>query len=327
MAIGSGLASQIGIKKETTYGTRVAPTAFYEYESEGVKFTRNRIASRGLRAGRTFQSSTRRLTTTKGGAGPVSLEVPNKGFGAWLDLLHGNTVTPVQQATTTAYLQTHNIGTSDPTKSATVQIGKPDTGGTVRPFDYTGAMVTDYQFSCDTGGFLMANFGLDVQNEDTTQTLATASYPTSLSTFHFAQCAVVVNSVTATSLSSFNLSGALARKTDRFFLGATGLKAKPIQNDYSVATLAFGGEFSDLTYYGLYTADTIVPVTVTFTGAVIASTYFETIKYTMAACQLDGETPNVGGPDVLQQPLNLTVLDDGTNAPVKIEYTAVDTTI
>lgn len=330
MALGSGLASQIGVKKETTWGTRVAPTSFYEYESEGIKHNRNRIVSRGLRAGRTFQNSGRRVTVTRDASGPVSLEVPNKGFGVLLDLLHGNTVTPTQQAATTAYSQVHNIGASDPSKSATIQVGRPGTDGTVRPFDYVGAQVTDYTFSCDTGGFLMASFTFDCKDEDTSQTLASASYPTGLESFDFSQASTVTVNGTDVSdrVTSFNLSGSAARKTDRYFLGAGGTKAKPIQNDYSAATVTFDGEFKDLTTYDLFTGDDIVPVVVTFTsGTEIDTGYPYEISFSLAACQADGETPNVSGPDVLGQQLALTVLDDGTNPPVAITYQSSDVTV
>src|SRR3954470_17095707 len=127
--------------------------------------------STGLRAGRSFQSSTRVHTTTRQAAGDINLEVPNQGFSTLVDLLHG--MTPTVVAAGTAWLHTHNIGITDPSKSATVQVGEPGTDGTVRTFEYVGAVVTAFKFECQTGGFLEATFTLDAQDRTTSQTLGT----------------------------------------------------------------------------------------------------------------------------------------------------------
>lgn len=326
MAIGSGLASQLGAKKETTYGTRVVPDKFFEYSKESVKLTRNRIYSKGLRAGRTFQRSSRVATPTRAADGSVEFEVVNKGMGFWFDLLTGDAVTPVQQAATTAYLSTFNIGNSDPSKSATVQVGKPGAAGTVHPFDYLGAMVTEAKLSCEVDGFLEAEFGLDVRDRKTDQSLASASYPSSLESFHFAQCTPTVNGNPITDVfDSVDISIALARKTDRFHLGSAGLKTKPIQNDYGIGSIEFGGDFKDLTFANLYDADTIFPIVVLFEGSTIEAAHKFYIRVTAAACQLEGEDPTVEGPDVLSQGLTAKILDDGTNPPVKVEIMSTDT--
>jgi hypothetical protein len=328
VAIGSGLAAQLGFAKETVYGTRVAPSSWYEFNSESLQLERTRLMSRGLRAGRTFQSSSRVSEVTRSAGGSVSLEVTNKDFGRWVDLLHGNAVTPAQVGGTTAYMQTHNLGASDPSKSATIQVGKPGTAGTVHPYEYEGCMVTGYEFSCQTGGFLEASFSIDAEDRTTSQTLGTASYPTSLLTYDFSDVTVAtINGVSTLDVfSGFNLSGALSRATDRFRLGSGATKLKPILNDYTAATLTLSGEFKNLTHQALFDAGTIVPVVITFDSGVAAGTgnnYL--IRFTCQACQLTGEDPTVGGPDLLDQSLTFNVLDDGTNPPVKIEIQEIAT--
>lgn len=327
MAIGSGLSAQLGGKKETTYGTPVTVDQFWEFGSETLKLDKNYILSRQLRAGRTFQSSSRRTATTRSAAGNITLEVPTLGFGFWIDLLHGNTVTPVQQAATTAYLQTHNIGTTAPDKSATIQVGRPDTGGTVRAFTYTSAMVTSWQLNFALNEFLIAEFGLDAQEELTATALATASYPTGLQSFNFTQGSIYIGGVLAANILGGSIQGGLPRKVDRFYMGATGLKAKPIQNDYATAGGTLNTEFTNLTQYGLFTAGTISEVRLEFISSALAGTAIPfSVKVTMAACGYEGETPNVSGPDVLDQPLPFVALDDGTNPPVKIEIMEQRTT-
>ena len=328
MAVGSGLASQLGVAKESTYGTRVAPTKFYEYASESLKITRHRIFSKGLRAGRSFQSSTRVHTPTRKGDGDVVLEVANQGMGTLFDLFHGMTPTVVQQGATAAWLQTHNVGITDPNKSATVQIGTPGTDGTVRVFEYEGCMVTAFKFECSVGGFLELTLTLDSEDRTTSQSLASASYPSNLRTFHFGQCTPTINSVAVTDVfDSVTISGTLNRKTDRFKLGGAGLQAKPIQNEFYDVDIEFGGDFKDLTFTTLYDADTIVPVIVDFQGPLIAGTYKEFITFTFANCLPDIEDPDVTGPDVLSQGLKFNALDSGSGNPMVITYQSLDTAI
>lgn len=325
----SGLGASLGAATETTYGTGVAVDHFYEFENESVQLTKEFLLSSQLRAGRMFQSSSRRIATTRAGGGTIAMEVPNKGFGLWLNQLHGNTVTPVVQGATTAYLQTHNIGTTDPfSKSCTVQIGRPDVGGVIRPFTYPGSKVTGLQFSAATGAFLTTQITLDSQDETTgTPALATPVYPTGLRSFTFTQGVVTIDGVNAALVSSATLTISEPQATDRYFLGNTGLKGRPIVNGYFTADLQMTVDFADLTYYNKFTSGAISTVVLDFIGPVIAGAFNEEIKITLSAVGWNGDTPNAAGPDILQQNVPVVVLDDGTNPPVQIAYTSTDTVI
>jgi hypothetical protein len=65
----TGLGSQIGFKKETTWATAVTVDKFFEYESESLSLTREYYDGLGLRAGRTFAPSARTRGTTRARAG------------------------------------------------------------------------------------------------------------------------------------------------------------------------------------------------------------------------------------------------------------------
>lgn len=327
----SGLWSQLAYKApETSYGN-AAPTynRWLEFQSEDIKLDRAYIDSNGLRAGRMFQSSARSVPTTRQAAGSITLEVPNQHFGGIVNLLHGNTVTPVQQGSTAAYLQTHNIGTTAPWgKSAAVQIGKPDVGGTVRPFNYLGGKLLGAKFSSKVGDLLVATLDWDFQDENVASpVLATPAYPASLRSFNFTQGTIQFDGGSAGNVLSADLDINVPHATDRFFYGASGLKAEPIVNAYAAATATLSVEFSDLTTYNKFVNGTNFAVTLDFQGPLIAGSYYERFKVTLAACQARGETPNVDGPDVLALNVPIRVLDDGTNPPVKIEITSTETTL
>ena len=331
--IGSGLATQCGLIKESAYGTRLAPTQFYEFMAEGSVSQQNYLESKQLRSGRFFQSASRRVLTTSDAQVSLNGEVPNKNFGSIIDLLHGNTVTPVQNGATTAYTQTHNL-TGNPTKSATVQVGKPDANGTIRPFDYIGCMLNSFSLSCAVDDWLKFALTMDSQDEDTTQTLATASYPTNLEGFHFQEATVTVNGVvqnltTGALVKAMALDLSLPRNVARYGLRASAFKAQPILNDYTPGTGSIDFEFDDLTQYGLYQSGAKVPVIFDFTSntsnlAGVGFPYKLTI--TMASCQFTGTTPVVAGPDVLAFSAPFSILDDGTNAPVVFAITETRTT-
>jgi hypothetical protein len=314
-------------KKETTYGTRVVPTTGYEFESEGGVRQQKYLESRQLRAGRFFQSGTRRVLTTRDAQVSLNGQVPNKDFGSIVDLLHGNTVTPVQQAATTAYKQTHNL-TGDPTKSATIQVGKPSTDGTVRPFDYTGCVVNQFTLSCATDDWLKFATTMDAQDEDTSQTLAVASYPTALEGFHFQEATVTVNGIvqnlatTGALVKSLGLDLSLPRATERYGLRSTALKAKPILNDYTPGSGSIGYEFDDMAQYTLFQNGTKVPIIFDFTsntGNLAGTAIPYQLTITIAQAQFTGTTPTVQGPDVLSFEAPFSILDDGTNPPIKFD--------
>ena len=137
MTLASGLGSQFGLAKESTYGTVVTPNRFFEFDSESFKRNPNYQESVGLKANRMFEPAARVVQTTRDAGGDPPMDVPTKTFSAILDLMHGLTVTPAQQGGTAAYKHTHLIGTSMPNKSATLQFNKPDSGGAASEYPET----------------------------------------------------------------------------------------------------------------------------------------------------------------------------------------------
>ena len=89
MAIASGLAAQIGVAAESTYGTYVAPTRFLEYNKADLKAKKNVVQGGGLAAGQVAQLGSRRVVTSVSVEGGFELEVANKGMGLLLAHLLG----------------------------------------------------------------------------------------------------------------------------------------------------------------------------------------------------------------------------------------------
>ncbi|MEV5444046.1 phage tail tube protein [Streptomyces sp. NPDC052644] len=328
MAIGSGLGAQLGIAAESTYGTFAAPTRFLEFTSESLVLSKTTAQSSGIAAGRLLALSSRRVVTQRQVSGSVDLEVTNKGMGLLLQALMGTTVTPVQQATTTAYLQTHTLADTAG-KSLTIQKGVPLTTGVVTDKSLVGCKVTSAEFSCEVGGMLTASFEFDGRDCDETQTLATASYA-NMSPYHFGQMALKTGSFGAeTALDGVRkVSVKIERPqaTDRFYANQSALKAEPISNDLVKITGSLEMDYVATTVDDLHTSDGATSLVWEFVGPTIEGAHSETFRVTLPAIRIDDAPPQVEGFDVIRPTFNFTALYDGTNQ-VAITYMSTDTSL
>ena len=329
MGVPSGLGASLGLKRETVFGTYVAPDLFFEFDSESMGRKPNYLSSTGLKAGLMAPPVGRHKPTTRSAPGSVKMKVPNKGFGRWLDLLHGNVVTPEKIEATPAYKQLHKIGMSAPLgKSATMQIGKPAVGGTVQPFSYVGMKILEATLSCDVGAELMADLSLNARDELTAEALATPSYPTGLTSFDFVGGEVAVAADTLGLVPSASVTIPLAQKTDRFGLNKSALAAEPLPNDYLRPTGKLSMEFFGLTQFNHFVNCDAAKVVLNFEGAVIAGANKERLKITMPFCHFVGDSPQVSGPDVVMVDFPFEAYGSGgSEAPVEIEYVSVDATL
>jgi hypothetical protein len=328
MAIGSGLGAQIGISAESTYGTFVAPTKFIEFTKESLALKKTTAQSAGIAAGRLMALSARRVLTRKEAQGTLEMEVTNKGMGLPLQTLMGTSVTPVQQAASTAYLQTHTLA-SVAGKSLTIQKGVPLTSGTVTDKSFVGCKITSGEFSCGVGEMLTASFEIDGKDCDEAQTLAAASY-SAMSPFHFGQMALKTGTFGAeTALDGIRkVSVKIERPqdVDRFYANQSALKREPIENDQVKITGTLETDYVGTALDDLHTSDGGTSLVWEFIGPIIASTYAETFRITLPVVKLDEGPPVVDGFGVVKPSFNFTALYDLTNLP-KIEYISTDVTL
>lgn len=333
MAIGSGLGGSVGFSPETTYGTYVAPTKFLEVDSADIKKTKMTVQGGGLAAGRVGQLASRRVFTAEGGTGSIPMEVTNKGFGSILDQLFGTLVGPTQQAATTAYKQTHTLAADMSTKSGTWQAGVPDTGGTVRVFTGKGGKITKGEFSCGVTEILKCGVDLDFQKVSEAESLAAPSY-VSYSPFHGGQMQVKLGTyaseASVSGVKKVTLSIERPQNTElRYASGTTpNLKASPILNDYIKVTGSLDVDFMNKTdFHDRFSSDTSTSLVWLFVGPVIASTYYETLKFTLPATFFDDTMATLSGPDVVSGSVPFTAQLDLTNGFITCEYTSTDTTL
>ncbi|MFN8185359.1 MAG: phage tail tube protein [Candidatus Nanopelagicales bacterium] len=329
MAIGSGLGSQVGYSTESTWGTRVAPAKFARGTAYAANRAQNRVQGEGIQAGVLGNIGAHYVETTEAGEGSLSLDVQTNGMGPLLQALTGGTSTITQQAATAAWLQTHTLG--DPLKSLTVQVGTPYRTGTVFVQELQGAKVTSGEFSCAADGILTGTFNFDAKKYDSSQTLATATY-VATKPFHGKQMAVKTGTFGAeasvSGVKNVSLSWTNALDTEDYTAGSTGLKAEQIRNGVTTITGSLTVDWLTTTktaFEDLRVANTSTSLVLKWTGALIASTYYEDIEIGLPGVFFTGDTPSVQGADVLTVDYGFEWKYDGTNLPY-IKYTSTDAT-
>lgn len=332
MAGRSGLDGQLGVATESEFGVYKAPTRFFEFLSESLALSLNYIESAGLRAGRMAQSNRLHRGTTKTVGGDFSLAFMDQGMGIFLDQLHGETITPTKLETGSKKLfeQVHKIGVSNPfAKSMTIQVGRPDVGGTVNPFSYLGCKITEYKLTIDQGGEAMLSITVDGVDEKTGESLGSATFDTDSLPFTFQQVAMKLGGSEKVNVQQVTLAVAVGYNTGRYTLGNKGLKRQQIPNALLSVTADATLEFESLADHTRYTAETEKSLEIIGTGAEPESGKGDNFKATFAmpAVKQVGSSPTIQGPDIVTQSVQFKALDDGTNAPLTATILSTDSTI
>ncbi|MGH3426983.1 MAG: phage tail tube protein [Mycobacteriales bacterium] len=321
MAPRSGLSAQLGISTETTYGTYVAPTTFYELETESLAHTIARMDVQDLRSGAFVQRTDRWAAGQHNVQGDLALSVKSNGYAK---LFHHMLGAVSNIADGTGYHYTIVPGDLAGL-SLTAQVGRPDLGGTVQPFSYCGLKCASWQISNTSSDQMKLKYTIDGQSETTSQTLASPSYIANSELLFFTEGSVTVGGSTL-DVMNWSVTGTNAMHTNRYYISSTTptLKREPVRNAYSNLGGTLVIDFNGLTAYNRFINSTTAAIVLTYTGV---NTYdtgkFNKIVITIPNARFEGTTPNVSGPDILQQSLPFVALDDGTNAAVQIEvYTA-----
>lgn len=326
-----GLQTVFGIGEETTYGTAVVPSRFLPITEESLELSKEEIEDNSIYpGGYEAKRSETYETGDRNPEGSFSLQVTTKSMGLLFKHILGPTLTPTvtQQAATTAYLHTYLPGLSGG-KALTVQKQLRDNAGAVvAAFDYPGTKITKASFSVESNGFLILEVDVNSRDEVVQASPATASYVTSRP-FHFAQGELRIAG-TAVSDVVKEASIEIERPLDveRFGLGNNGLKSEPAENDSLTVGGSLTSEFNNLTsYYNRFNANTPLELVLEFVGANIASTYDERLTITLADIRMTGETPKVGGKELVELSVPFVARHNGTDPTIELQYMTTDVAV
>jgi len=330
MAIRSGLAAQLGLAESSTFGTYQTPTRFLEFVEESIEYQIERVESPGLRANNRVLRTDRYAPGQKRVEGSITLEPATKGFGLVLKHALGAVSITTPSGATNARLHTHTLGDIFGT-SLTVQVGRPDTSGTVQPFTYVGCRADTLSFTSSVDELLVAELGLVGQDQVTSESLATATYPTtgsaaSYEQFYWTQGTISLAGSSVAVVTDFEMEINNNLKSDRYFLGAATM-SEPILAGMTEITGTVTVEFLNLTAMNRFVNNTQAAINAKWTAATaIESTTYPYLEIDIPKARFDGPAnPQVGGPDVLTHELPFKVIFDGTNGPITVNYQTSDT--
>jgi hypothetical protein len=323
----TGLDAQIGFAEETTYGTPVTVDRFYEFLSEEIKTEKGRVESQGLRSGARVQRSSRWVAGPQQAGGEVEFELANKGFGRLLKHMFGNVATSTPGGGTLTRDHTFTPASLD-TLSLTMQIGRPPVtaGAAAQAFTYHGSKIAEWELECAVGAIPKLTLALLSEEEDTATALAAASYPSGLATFAPESVTLSVAGSAVTDVEAITIRGNNTLKDDRFNIGSTK-RRNPLEVGLREYTGEFSGEFVDLTAYNRFINGTEVALVLLMEGATIEGSLKYHLQFTCNV-RFDGETPTVGGPELVEQPLSFKCLNTGSGDGTAITavYRTTDTT-
>jgi len=283
MAIKSGIAAQLGVKAETTWGTFVAPTRFYPLISESLTEDIDRLESEGIVAGRRTLASEQWAAGNVDVGGDIQTELYQQGIGALLKACFGAV------STTGAGPYTHTFTPGDLTDDhLSVQVGKPDVAGTVQPFSFYGMKADEWELSIEAGGLVTLTTSLVGKQLATSDALATASFGTGSATPFTFKHATATIAGGAANVKKLTLKGNNGLDSDRRFIGSE-YRAEPLEADLREYSGTVDLEFESLTQMNRYRQATEVALVATITAGASAS-----LTTTMNV-RFDGSTPEVDG--------------------------------
>lgn len=343
MATGSGLDAQFGFGAEGTWGASATVDHFLEFNSESLTNEPTFLEPTGLRPGVKHKRSNRVRISRRTVTGDVQMEVATRRMGLIFKHMLGSGAgsTPTQMASTAAYRQIHTPG-GFVGLGLTMQVGRPEPSGTVRPFTYAGCKIGSWEFSLTDSEVPTLTVNVDGKREYTDVALASASYAASATVFDFSQATLTLGGTASTAsglttvsggtavstiVREFNVAGETPMANERFGLGNAGLKAEQLENDTPLITGTLTAEFNKTEFYDVFTANTTQPMVMTLTGALIESPNSYTLQFLMPAVKFKAAAPTVEGPDVVPMNVDFEAYSDETNPVIQIVYISTDTTI
>lgn len=305
---------QLGIAEETTPGTGVTVTRFYEYGDCSIASDIDRIEYMGLRPNKHVLGTGNSVPGKVAIKGDIDMPWMIKGMGLIAKYMMGSVVTTTPTGATLARDHTATLGTFDG-KSLTIQEGVPFVGGAASPFTWSGCKFTDWELTWDIANQLMAKLTVDGTSESTVTALASASYPTAPNVpFPYVQGVLQLGGA-AFDISSFSLKAANNLSGDRYFIRSTTPQSNKEQLDAGIReyTGNLQAEFTSLAAYNRFiNHDTTAAIVLTATSTqfIEGATPF-VFEVTLPNVRFDGTTPQVQGMQLVEQPLPFKVLDGG----------------
>lgn len=322
------LATQMGYKKESVYGTAVTVDTFCDYESESINPVVERYESPALRTTRGLRDD-RFFPWVAGYDGTIRFPVMTKTFGFWGEFLTGGDVATTGP-TDTVYTHTFNIA-SLCDDSFTLQIDKPlgVCGDDDQAFTYAGCKVGSWTLSQEAGGVIVAEIEVMAQTGLTATAKATASYVTGLEFLPWSSTSLTIGG-TAVPVKSWSVQ-CNNQLEDRRMINGTAYRSKPVENAYREITFSCTCDFEALaTVYSRAVSATVAgslaAVVITANGPTILTSTYPGLTITLPAVRIDEGFPNVAGPGMIELSVTGKALVNTSGVQATLAYRTTQAT-
>ena len=356
MTLRSGLGGQWAVIDEATYGVvpSLAAALFYAADNDSLKLKKTPKQGAGIFAGSLAPRASRRVITEYSAAGALPMDLPQRQMNTWLYRMFGSYgQTPAaltEDASTSAYSATHNLGPIEG-HSFALQKGAPTVDGTTVPISYSGCKVSEWEISATMGEIAKLTLTIEARNEiagswkdplNASVPALQAFVPPPGGVFTWVGGKVLyggtptttagVTTLTSPTVAG-NIKGPISVKCTRpldltrYAIDVAPFRNEPVQNALSQPSGSFGVEWlSAQTYYAAYQADTATSIELQFIGPAIGTgADFSTLSILCSNIRLDGDSPSIAGPAVLEQVVPWSVFDDATNNVIQATYWTLDT--
>lgn len=303
MSTRSGIAAQLGFKAESPWGTVATVDRFLPMLSESLTAKVGRLDSDSIYAGRLVRDSEQWDEGAIEAGGSVELDVYSFGMG----LLWKHAIGAVNTTGSGPYTQTYTPGNLDGL-GLTLQVGKPDRSGTVRPHNFVGCKCKGWELSLDGGGPGKVKFDYSAQtlDYDGTPALQSFSPPAGLARLVWHHASVMTVHGSSPKVKSVSFKGTNAIEEDRLFIGS-----QTIAEQDEVGLREYGGEleveFGDETLLDAFWAGDEGDIVLTLARGSASLTVTTNAR-------LDDGEPVVEGHGKLMQKIPFVSIGDGTDA-------------
>lgn len=351
----SGLSGSLGVITESPVGTEGTVNAWYEINTgTDLSEIATILDSGSIQAGLPVQRGSQSAIAAYDVNGTVEMEHRDKGFtavggkgmGWWWKHALGSTAVPIVIGATTAYRQSHFPGTRSGL-SFTVQMGLPDST-VIRPHTFRGCKITEWEVSCQDGGYLMAKFTIDGWKENVATALTTPAYAGAAyqsTPFTFADATLFtlggtatttanVTSVTSgvaitTVVKGFSLKGTSPLAVARRGLGNAGIKREQFENGQWEYTGHLDAEYTLRTeIYDLFKAYTSTVLQLDFAHGDAGSGNPYRFSIILPQVKFQKADVALNGPDLVTQSTDFKAFADGsTNPAIQVQLVSQDQAI
>jgi hypothetical protein len=326
MAIGSGLAAQFGGSTESTRNTYVAPTIFWPGKFK-VNQKTERMPLEGSAAGR--HTAPEEQVTKTWVEGSYEGIVLKQTFGRLFMHMFGTTVTPVQQAATTAYLQSH-IWADNFGKYMSIQEGEPNRLGTVTAKTGTGVKIKSMEFSCTATSLVTVKIEFVGAGYTQAQTLATATYSASRLGFSGpmmdVQLGTFGSTATVTGVRGYTIK--FERPISEDFYGGSAVMAEGIYNDSAKISGTLDVDLVTLADFQVRaTAHTSTSLTIAHIGDIIQTIYPETLRFRLPKVYFGDDDFGIDDNGITKSSVSFEAFDVPGTGMAFLDYISTDTAV